>query len=140
MTCFVRIFVYSCVEWSTVVLSLRASRWAILNRSSPTKDFQRISNMQDLWSPGKRFVEIHEPASSGRSGVRYAASIGYRPTHLLRKKVGVAGRSGCKALTPSLIKRPGPVRAVLIGPEIVFSFASINKIRMSWLASSIAVG
>jgi hypothetical protein len=102
-----------------VVLSLHASRWAILNRSSPTNDFQQISNMQDLWSPGECFAEIHEPASSGRSGVRYAASIGYRPTRLPCKKVGVAGRSGCKALTPSLIKRP-------------FSFASINKIRRSW--------
>jgi hypothetical protein len=48
------------------------------------------------------FAEIHEPASRGRSGVRYAASMGCHPDH---------------------------TRAMFRGPVIVFSFASMKRMR-----------
>ena len=104
---------------------------AILNKFSPTSDFHLISRMHDRWSPGERLAEIHDPASSGRSGDRYAASIGCRPQRVPRRNVGVAGRDGCRDRTPSLMRRPGPVSAVFSFPLMVFSFASINKMRRS---------
>jgi hypothetical protein len=90
------------------VVSQRASGCAILKRSLPTSDFHLISRIHDWLSLGDCLAEIQDPASSGRSGDRYAVSIGCQPQRAPLRNVGFAGRDGCRDWTPSLMRRPGP--------------------------------
>ena len=76
-------------------------------------------------------MDIHVLAERGRSGVRYAASIGALPKWPPLLKVGVAGRDGWWEWTTSLICKLLPVRALFRGPYVVSLFASINKINHS---------